>query len=207
MAANSPAIDGANLLHAQSYLGATDILGNPRFNRTLDVGAIEFTGTSVPLVDLSISDTLIDHSLRLDERVAAFFTTSVFSLEDIVFSLVEEKGLNNDYFGIQGNELLLRKELTTEALLRIKVRVTHNSGAWLKEYFYLHTGIVTALDKFEGNDVQVYPIPASKSLYFDHVRPGSTYTIYSVNGKVLAEGSFLENYHVSVEVFKMESIS
>jgi hypothetical protein len=196
LAANSPAIDNGSDTFT-NYLLPTDLLGNPRIVRQIDIGAVEFPDTYVSLTDIHISDTVVPR-VPVGEVAFSLSTESGFEPGVIAYTLVDVNGVNNDYFSFQGNHLVLEKELTTETLLRIKVRATHPSGAWMEKYFDLtNDPVVTGVEHPSTTSGKVYPIPTDKFLYVDESVPRTTYSIFSVSGVKVQSGLAQEAIDVS----------
>lgn len=185
---NSPAINsGTSSL--SGYLLPTDLLGNPRENGQIDIGAVEFQDSYVALTSITISDTVLT-ATTINQEVARFSTISEFNLTEIRFILSNENGMNNDYFMIDEDKLILKKELTTEKLLRIKVRAEHVSGAWVEDYYYLTVpAVIVGVEKPAENKMLVFPIPTDRLLYIGDFLPGMTYEIFSVTGTNIQSGS------------------
>jgi hypothetical protein len=191
--ANSPAIDKGTSTYS-NYLLSSDVLGNPRFNGQIDIGAVESINNYVPLTDIIISDTVVAR-IAVGQVAARFTTTNQFPLNAIKYTLSNDNGLNNDYFQIEDDKLLLKKELTTETLLRIKVRVDHVSRAWLEEYYYLTvTPVVVRINDPPRSRVNVFPIPAQKFLMVDNVMPGMKYLVLSSSGVKIKSDFLIEEF-------------
>lgn len=191
LSANSPAINSGNPSYS-AYLLSQDVLGNPRMNGQLDMGAVESLIGFVPLTDINLSDTVVAR-VDVNTAVATFSTTSPYSLDAVSYSLSDDNGVNNDYFSIEGDKLILKRELQSETLLRIKARVVHTSGAWLSRYFYLTVApLVVGVEEPLPMAGRVYPIPADKFLNVERVAPGTTYTIFSITGTEVASQALAE---------------
>jgi hypothetical protein len=186
LAANSPAINSGNPLYS-SYLLTHDVLGNPRINDQLDIGAVEFLDTFVPLTDVNLSETVI-RPVEVNSPVATFSTTSSYSLEEVSYFLSDDNGVNNDYFAIEEDKLVLKRTLESESLLRIKVGVLHISGAWLSDYFFLTIApMVVEVGEPLPIEGRVYPIPADRFLNVQGFASGITkYRIMSTTGAEVA---------------------
>lgn len=183
---NSPGIDNGSPDYS-NYLLENDILGNPRLRGQIDIGAVEQLNSFIPLTDVSISDTALAR-VNLGEEVARFTTTSTFPSTDITYSLAGGNGLNNDYFSMEGDKMLLKRELTTETILRIKLRVEHVSGAWLEKFYFLTIPPVVGIAEPKPSGVRVFPNPAEKWLNVSQPAPGTRYTIISSAGIVVETG-------------------
>lgn len=181
LAANSPGINSGTSVF-NDHLLPSDVLGNPRVSGQIDMGAVESVGSYVPLTAINISDTAIAH-VGVGGEVASFSTTNAFTSDEITYTLADANGVNNDYFTILGNKLMLAKELTAETLLRIRVRAVHSSGAWLSEYYYLTAEpVVVGTENHALSGTRVFPVPADKFIYIDDQEQWSTYTIISLSG-------------------------
>jgi hypothetical protein len=198
--ANSPAIGGGTSSYTQ-FLLPTDIVGNPRINGVLDIGAIEFTGSRVALNDIHLSDTVIERSIAPQGFVSLLITNATFDNTQLAFSFVNDLGYNNDYFIIDNNRLLLRKAISWETLLRVKIRATHVSGAWLEQSFYLtvEKPIITGMELREVIDIHIYPNPARAVIYVDGVRGDAPYIIYSSSGVAVNSGTISYSREIATQ--------
>jgi len=200
LATNSPAIDKGNSNYSD-YLLPKDLLGNPRYKNSIDIGAIECNCNYLPLSDINISNTIVTQK-QIGQEVAQFTTTSPYDINAVTYSFANVNGVNNDYFLIDGDKLLLKKELTTETLLRIKIRAEHISGGWLEEYFDLTAvPLVTGVIPNEALRLNIFPVPADKILYFDKQVRGIKYSIFSATG-VKIESNQLTDGSIDISTLK-----
>ncbi|WP_193217737.1 MULTISPECIES: right-handed parallel beta-helix repeat-containing protein [unclassified Imperialibacter] len=187
LATNSPAIDKGDSQYAK-YLLPLDALGNPRIDGVIDIGAIECDCDYLPLTDINISNYSLGQ-WEIGREAAYFTTTDPYDPSVVTFSLKEVNGVNNNYFTIDGDRLFLKKALTTESLLRIKIRAEHISGGWLEKYFDLTVeSTLTSLGVPQNLGLKIFPNPTHQILYVNNLAPGTKYSILSTSGVKVDSG-------------------